>query len=279
MIVILLSGAQSSNGVEMARKKALVTGGSEGIGRTFIQHLLKQDFDVTAVARNEERLKELKCDYLVADLTTHDGLAETNRKVASENYDLMINNAGFGAFGTFTDIELDRHLKMLKLNIDALTALSHIFLKNAKPGDALINVASTAGFQALPYTAAYAATKAYVISLSHSLWYEQKAKGIYVQALCPGFTRTEFGKRAGLDDSNPAFAKFEATSDEVVAISLKELKKRKNPLVITGAQNKISTQIQRFVPRSAVVFSVGRAFEKFLKGSLGASLGGPRNTA
>ena len=158
---------------------------------------------------------------------------------------------------------------MTRLNCEALTSLSHCFLQTAVSGDSLINVASTASFQAIPYSALYAATKAYVLSLTEALSFEVKSRNIYVLALCPGPTVTEFAKRAGI--TNLSYKKLAQSAEEVVDSAMHAFEKRSPTVLITGVRNKMVKEVQRFFPRSTVVSLAGRMFDKFLKGSGGTT--------
>jgi uncharacterized protein len=251
------------------KKHALVTGASDGIGRVFAQKLAKQGWTVTAVARTESRLKELVSElgeghsFLVADLSSSAGQAKVVQAIEGKHFDLVVNNAGVGTLGKFTEVALDRQLAMMRLNCEALVTLSHAYLKTAKSGDALINVSSCLAFLPMPGIGLYSATKAFVTSFSESLWWEQKARGIYVMGLCPGITSTSFRKNAGGDgtitgrQSGPA-----QTPEQVVDRALKALRARKSPTVISGLSNAIFTGLTRFLPRRSTVNLLGSASPK-----------------
>ena len=187
----------------MPQKIAMITGASEGIGREFAVQLSRQGYQITALARNEARLKELcrelgpTCKYLIADLGKAEGVKKAASEIKSRHYDLLINNAGYGVKGKFAELPLEKHLTMLHVNVTALVTLSHVFLNQAQSGDALINVSSSLAFLPMPSLGLYAASKALVTSFSESLWYQQKSRGVYVMGLCPGVTATNFSKRSG----------------------------------------------------------------------------------
>jgi hypothetical protein len=259
-------------------KKAIVTGASEGIGRVFARKLAEAGYAVTAVARTDHRLRDLVSglpgsghSFFTADLSKPEDLASAASRIQSEGYSLLVNNAGFGIFGKFHEVPLEKLRQMSRLNCDAVTALTHAFLKTAKQGDALLNVASTAAFHPMPGNGLYAATKAFVLSLTESLWHEQRARGVYVGALCPGYTLTEFSKRAGSED-NASFKKFAQTPDEVVDVALAGLESRSTPIIVPGFQNNMLVLLQRALPRKAAAEIAGRAMEKFLNGSGGTGL-------
>ena len=243
-------------------KKALVTGASEGIGREFAGRLASTGYLVTAVARNEARLEDLIKElgdghkYIVADLTHPSGLEKVVEELEKDHYDLLVNNAGYGGFGKFYEIELEKSRNMMNLNLDALVALAHRFLKQAQKGDALINISSVLAMMPFPQQGVYSATKAFVSSFSESLWYEQRSRGVYVLGLCPGATVTEFAGRAGISNEDiPAF--MLQTSAQVVSVGLKALKKRKKPTVVSGNFNRFNILLSRIMTRKAVVKMMG----------------------
>ena len=241
-------------------KKALVTGASEGIGRAFARRLAADGYVVTVVARNEPRLKELIKDinskdhtYYLADLSTPQGTDEIAKELASTHYNLCINNAGFGTYGNFYQSDLSRLNTMIRLNCDALVALSHAFLQNAKKGDALINVSSALAFMPMPSAGVYSATKAFVTSFSESLWHEQKKRGVYVMDLCPGVTATNFHERSGGNEEDRPPAAITQTPEEVVSVAMKALAERCCPTVVSGVKNRLITNLVRLMPRKHIV--------------------------
>jgi short-subunit dehydrogenase len=170
---------------------------------------------------------------------------------------MLINNAGFGSMGDFVKHDPDHELEMLQLNIRALVDLTHRFLgpmRERKRGT-IINVASTAAFQAVPYMATYAATKAFVLSFSEALWEENRSHGVHVMALCPGVTETNFFEAAGID--RPPMRTIQ-TPEEVVETALRALPREK-PTVISGWTNFLTVEAERFFPRSFVTKVAGKA--------------------
>ncbi len=248
----------------MTNRNALVTGASEGIGRAFAKALAAEGYKLTLVARNQTRLDELAQELgdghsvLAADLSTAEGIAKVSHKFTETHYDLLFNNAGFGHYGSFPETDLKIYQNMMRLNMDALVALSHAYLNHALPGDSLINTSSTLAFLPMPANGVYAATKAFVTSFSESLWYEQKKRGIYVMNLCPGITISQFHTRAGgVKENYPE--QLAQTAEQVVATALKALKKRKSPTVISGVQNSSFAALTRFIPRKGTIAIMGQA--------------------
>ncbi|MCW2883538.1 MAG: uncharacterized protein QOE54_6095 [Streptosporangiaceae bacterium] len=191
-------------------RSALVTGASSGIGESIARILAERGCDLVLVARRGELLDGLADDLrgsrkvgvevLAADLTDPGQLAGVEERLRGEPVELLVNNAGFGAFGAFAEIPLDDRLKEIELNVTALVRLSHAALPGmiARGRGGVLNVASIAGFAPSPGSATYAATKAFVASFSESLHAEVRDTGVSVTALCPGFTRTDEETAAGL---------------------------------------------------------------------------------
>ena len=250
-------------------KTTLITGASSGIGEAFARRLAAQGENVLLVARSEDKLMSLCNDlgragqvsaqYVALDLTTSDApaklLAETTRRGLA--VEMLINNAGFGSMGDFTTLELKRELEMVDLNIKALVALTYLYLKpmRERKRGTILNVASTAAFQGVPYMATYAATKAFVLSFSEALWDENRAFNVHVMALCPGVTETNFFAAANTDTPPMRVAQ---TADEVVDTALKGLKRGKSH-IISGWTNYIMTESERLVPRWIVARIAGKA--------------------
>ena len=247
----------------------LITGASSGIGSAFARKLAARGRNVLLVARSEDklialcnelgRLTSIRAQYLALDLTDPEArlqLFEETKKRDLE-IEMLINNAGFGSMGDFAKLDLQRELEMIELNISAVVELTYKFLgpmRERKSGT-IINVASTAAFQPVPYMATYAATKAFVLSFSEALWDENRMHGIHVMALCPGVTETNFFEAAGID--RPPMRTVQ-TPEEVVETALRALSRKKS-LVISGWSNWFVVEAERFVPRSAVTKIAGNA--------------------
>lgn len=206
-------------------RTALVTGASSGIGEHFVHRLAAGGVAPVVVARRGDRLAELAERYpgtevLVADLATRDGQqAVAARLTDGPPIDLVVNNAGFGTSGAFERLDIDRLTREIEVNAVALTRLSHAALATMLPRRRgwLLNVSSMASFQAAPRLAVYAATKAYVTSLSESLHEEARRHGVHVTALCPGLTRTEFQQVSSSRAEVATFPRPLWTSPDAVA--------------------------------------------------------------
>jgi len=215
---------------------AAITGASSGIGAAFARRLAAQGYALVLVARREERLtalaEELRQRYAIpvetlsADLTVAADVERVAGRLAElPALDLLVNNAGFGVEGRFAQADLDPQLAMIRLHVLASVRLTHAALPGMieRGHGGIINVASLAGFMALPGAAQYCATKGYLITFSRALALELRGTGVRVQALCPGLTHTEFhaGQRGGTTAQMPEFMWMSAAA--VVAASLRDL--------------------------------------------------------
>jgi len=241
-----------------AGKTALITGASGGIGATFARALAAAGAHLILVARSEEKLRTLastladqhhiRAEVIVADLSRPEAGHEIFSAVQQLglNVDLLINNAGFGTHGIFDTIDPERDQREIMLNVAAVVDLTHRFLPAmlARGDGSIINVASTAAFQPVPYMAVYAASKAFVLSFSEALWGEYRRKGVRVLALCPGATSTEFFDIAG---EGGALGTKE-TPEKVVWVALRALERGRSS-VISGRQNTVLANMPRFFPR------------------------------
>ena len=235
---------------------ALITGASAGLGAEFARQLSKRGCRLVLAARRKDRLDSLAAELgharsVEIDLSGEDAAAELIRNLsdAGETVDLLVNNAGFGLHGRFDKADPKRLRQMVDLNCGALTDLCREVLPAMveRRSGAILNVASTAAFQAGPGMAVYFATKAYVLSLSEALHEEVRRFGVRVTALCPGPTRTEFGEVAGFK-GNGAFDRFAMDSETVVRAGLDALDRNK-AVAVTGTLNKVGAFSTRLAPR------------------------------
>ena len=245
----------------------LITGASSGIGEAFARALATRGHNLLLVARSEDKLIRLcgelgttttiQCQHVALDLSKSESPAKLFEETKNRGLeiDLLINNAGFGSMGEFMTQDLAHELNMIDLNVRSLVETTHRFLQpmRERKSGAIINVASTAGFQPVPYMATYAATKAFVLSFSEALWEENRPYGIEVLALCPGVTETGFFAAAQIQKPP---ARTSETPEQVVETALRGLKRRKSS-IISGAPNKVMVASERFVPRSFVLRTIG----------------------
>lgn len=240
---------------------ALVTGASSGIGEELTRQLRTGGVPVTVVARRTDRLEALAAELggievITADLGTTAGQALVAARIrdVERRVDLVVNNAGFGTSGEFAELDIDRLGAEVDLNVGALTRLSHAALSAMVPRHRgwLLNVSSVASFQPAPRLAVYAASKAYVTSLSESLHEEVKGAGVNVTALCPGLTKTEFGEASNTttyQSSLPGFAW--TTVQDVAAAGLRDVVKGR-ALSVPGPLYKALTAASSVTPRWAL---------------------------
>ncbi len=236
----------------------LITGASSGLGEIFARKCAARGDRVALVARRKNKLnalaRELGKDTIVIseDMSDADSGEAIMESIESRGLFVktLINNAGFGLRGEFTDLPIGDQLDMIQLNITTLTDLCHraIPWMKANDGGNILNVASTASFQAGPNMAVYYATKAYVLSLTEALHEELAPYGINVTALCPGATKTEFAEGAGMENTQ-LFRKFAGEPEAVVDAGLKALAKNR-AIVVPGIVNKAMVQSGRLTPRS-----------------------------
>lgn len=194
--------------------KALITGASSGIGRDIAKYLSSLGHELIIVSRDEEALDavkkdvSVKCRVIAIDLVNKDNCFKLYDLVKKENIDILINNAGFGTFGEFVDTSMTKELDMIDVNIRAMHILTKLFLKDFVKRDSgyILNVSSSAAFQAGPLMATYYATKAYVMRLTTAIYQELKKMGsnVHISTLCPGPVKTNF--------NNVANVKFEIKS-------------------------------------------------------------------
>lgn len=232
--------------------KALITGASSGIGKNMAYVLANKGIDLILVARNKEemlKIKEnVKVNVLVIDL---DLLKEKNvfklyEMCKDENIDILINNAGFGLFGIFTETDLTRELEMIDLNIKAYHILTKLFLKDFVEKDKgyILNVASSAGFMAGPRLSTYYATKNYVLKLTMAINEELRQSGsnVVVSALCPGPVNTNFNKVA-----HGEFSIKEASPKYVAEYAVDKMFKKKM-IIVPTLRIKLGIFLLRLIP-------------------------------
>jgi short-subunit dehydrogenase len=262
--------------------KALITGASSGIGAEFARRLAARGTDLVLVARREDRLVALagelrerfgiRAETLRADLSDPAGIADVEARIAATGgLDLLINNAGFGTAGKFAEIEPGKPLEMIDVHLTATVRLTRAALPGmiARHRGAVINVSSLAAFFPMPGSAVYAASKSFLNVFSESLALELRGAGVRVQALCPGFTYTEFHDTA-------EFARFQRsqvpkwlwmTASDVVSASLEALGRDK-VIVLPGWRNRAIGALGRTGLASAVLKIYLRLRKNALKGRI-----------
>ena len=232
--------------------KALITGASSGIGYSMAKYLSSLGYDLILVARDKEKLqkiqKEIKTDVkiVVADLQDESKIKELYVLCKNDNIDILINNAGFGLFGEFDKTDLSREIDMINLNIKAVHILTKLFLKDMVKRDSgfILNVSSSASFQAGPLMSTYYASKSYVTKLTEAIYEElrrNKSK-VHVSCLCPGPVKTNFNNVADV-----SFSMKGLDSDYVAKYAIDKMLKKHKLVIIPGFKMKTIVFFNRFV--------------------------------
>ena len=247
----------------MADTVALVTGASSGIGEALARRIARDGRNLVLTARRIDRLKALARELesahairavpIANDLGRAGGPAALVEEIARRGLtvDWLVNNAGFGTTGRFDGLPVERELDEIRLNVKAPVELTGRLLPAmvGRGRGVVMNVSSVAGFGPMPFSATYAATKAFLLSFSEALAVELAATGVHVVCVCPGFTRTEFQEKAEIDASIlPAFAwmSAETVADQAVRAA------RTSGVLVNGTMNNLTTVFMRLAPRSLV---------------------------
>jgi len=235
--------------------KALITGASSGIGLDMARYLASLKYELILVAKNREKLEKIqeelptKVTIIVADLSIEQKVKELYVLTRNEDIDILINNAGFGDFGYFSETDLNKELDMINTNIKAVHILTKSFLKDMEKRNSgyILNVSSSAAFQPGPLMATYYATKSYVYQLTEALYYEQKKKksNVKMSVLCPGPVNTNFNNVAGVH-----FSVKPLESSYVAKYAIDQMLKGKL-LIIPGFQMKCAKFFSRFISDKA----------------------------
>lgn len=255
-------------------KTALITGASSGIGLELARIFAKNKTNLVLIARSGDKLKALsdeltkssgvKVKVIATDLSILKNCDLLVDELKNENItiDYLVNNAGFGTSGFFTDTDLQKEVEMINLNITALTYLTKIYAKEMKLRGCgkIMNVSSTAAFQPGPLMAVYYATKAYVQSFSEALANELKGTGITVTTLCPGPTASGFQSAANINNVRLVKGRKLPSSAEVALFGYNAMMKRQT-VAVHGFINKIVAQSYRFLPRKLITSAVRKIQE------------------
>jgi short-subunit dehydrogenase len=236
-------------------KQAVITGASSGLGAIFAEQLAKRGHSLVLAGRDETRLKavaqrvDTNVELVVGDLGTDAGIDALAAHLDGRDIDVLVNNAGFGTYGPFAEIDAGREHELVAVNVDALVRLTHAVLPGmiVRGRGGILNVASTIAFQPGPYQATYGASKAFVLSLSQALWAETRGTGVTVTALCPGPTRTGFVDALGSDVSHTAIYRHLVAPEPVVTAGLRALD-RGRAVVVPGWRYKVMTTGGRLMP-------------------------------
>lgn len=244
--------------------RALITGASSGIGRDMAIELNKRGIDVIIVAKNKEKLEEVKkglngnVDIISMDLSNKENCMKLYSAV--RNIDILINNAGFGTFGNFDETDLNKELSLIDTNIKAVHILTKLYLKDMIKKDKgyILNVASIAGFMPGPLMCAYYASKAYVVRLTEGIREELKKKKskVKISVLCPGPVDTNFNNVAGVKFKLPSY-----TSEHVAKYAINKMLKNKF-LIVPGLKIKFVRLMSKISPNNLTSKVVYRMQER-----------------
>ena len=244
----------------------LVTGASSGIGADIARELARRGHGVTLAARREDRLRSLadelsatgvRAEAVACDVTDPGSREAMARTIDERGLDVevLVNNAGFGSGGLFQDLDPETEVRMVRTNCEAVVALCGHYVKGmvARGRGAILNVASTAGYQPLPRQSTYSASKAFALTFSMALGEDLAGTGVSVTALCPGPVPTEFGETAAIDEelfSLPSFVM--RTSEQVAEAAIRGLDEGRRT-VVPGLANVAGTIVGQYTPRSLVL--------------------------
>lgn len=251
--------------MEELKTYALITGASKGIGKATAILLAKQGYSLLLVSRSANELKLLaqqieeqysvEAKYIAADLSIANSLENVAIwcQTITQSLTVVVNNAGYGLWGDFGDLDLTSQQNMLQLNIGAVTELTHRLLPLLKRQKQayILNISSTAAYQAVPTLAVYAASKAFVLSYTRALRYELKDTKVSVSCLCPGPTATGFADRAGMSELAELADKFNMQPIDVAAAGLKGMFNKKAE-IIPGFLNKLSVIGAKYLPKTLI---------------------------
>lgn len=254
---------------------ALITGASKGIGKAIAFELAAKGYHLLLVARSEDLLSQVKKEinsqhavqvqYLSMDLSDADAAQQVFSWVSKQDISLsiLVNNAGYGLSGRFDSYPLAEHLSMLQVNNTTLVQLTHFFLPQLKQQKSahILNIASSAAYQAVPYLSLYAASKSFVLSFSRGLRYELRRNGINVTCICPGATDTDFVNRAQIGEKAKKTAEKVNMTPEEVGKTAVDAMFRKKAEVITGAINKLGGFLTWLLPKNVLEGGAARIYE------------------
>ncbi len=255
---------------------ALITGASKGIGKAIATDLAARGFNVLLVARSEDLLQKevsriisqypVKADYLALDLSTADAAQNVYDWCRAKGYTVqaLVNNAGYGLSGPFEKYRVDAYLNMMNLNMNTVVALTRLFLPDLRtqPKAYILNIASSAAYQAVPGLSTYAATKAFVLLFSRGLHQELHKTSVSVTCVCPGATDTDFPSRAQVGAKGlKAAERLNMTPDAVAQLATRAMLAGKAE-VITGFVNKLGATLAWLLPKGLVEKTAGKIYEE-----------------
>jgi short-subunit dehydrogenase len=254
---------------------AVITGASKGIGKAIVEELAQKGFNVLLVARSEDKLRQValetttrykvKADWLALDLSEAEAPKRVYEWCSAKGYRVqaLVNNAGYGLSGPFEKYSLEEHLNMMQLNMGALVALTRLFLPELRLSSRayILNIASSAAYQAVPGLSLYAATKSFVLAFSRGLHQELHKSPVSVTCISPGATDTDFPTRAQVGEKGlKAAKKLNMTAADVASLSVKAMMAGKTE-VIAGFVNKLGAAAAWLLPKTMVERTVMKIYE------------------
>jgi short-subunit dehydrogenase len=260
-------------------KNVLITGASQGIGRALAESFAKRGANLLLVSRSEGRLREvaqalekkyphIRAQVCAMDLAKSDSAKKLKSFCEDNNFavDTLVNNAGYGVWGKFSELSLQEQLDCLQVNSTSLVQLTYEFLPllkaNAKPGQArILNVSSMTAYQAIPTFAIYAASKAFVLSFSRAIHHELKPEGVVVTALVPGTTESGFIDRAGIKHTEDKAKKVMMTAEVVAEVGVRALEAGKIE-VIPGGLNILMAGVTRLLSKNILETAAQSIYRK-----------------
>lgn len=247
--------------------KALITGASSGIGREMAIYLSSLGYDLILVARRQQKLEELKkqlktnVEIIVLDISNIDNCKKLHNMTG--DIDILINNAGFGIFGEFNNVDLDKEISLINTNVIAVHTLTKLYLNDflIKNNGYILNTVSTAAFFSGPLMSSYYASKGYVLKLTEAIYEElrKNKSNVYIGALCPGPVNTEFN-----DVANVKFGIKALEGNYVAKYAIDKMFKKKT-IIIPGISNKLLVIFGKFLPRKLtlkILYKIQRKKEK-----------------
>lgn len=259
---------------EKTKPYALITGASKGIGKSIAYQLAEKGYSLLLIARSDEELKALSDDlqvkyginapFLPIDLSISGASTKVTDWIKTNNYPvaILVNNAGYGVWGDFSHSSLSDQLGMMQLNMNVVVELSHLLVPilSQEKQAYILNISSTAAYQAVPTLAVYSATKAFVLSFTRALRFELAKSSISVTCFSPGPVNTGFASRAGLDALSKMAEKFNMQPDEVAKMAVKAMFSKKSE-VIPGFTNIISVYANRILPKAFIEKTAARIYK------------------
>jgi adhesin HecA-like repeat protein len=259
----------------------LITGASGGIGEEVAWKLAERKNNLLLVARNAEKLAQLckkiksqfkvQAQFISADLSKPEApqyIYEEIRRMGLE-VGTLINNAGIGSGGAFTELSLQSELDLVQLNIASLIAVTHLFLKDMqrKRSGVVINVASMTAFMPVPYMATYAASKMFVRSFTEAITQEAMPFGVHVMLFCPGLTKTNFNAAAGIDNRrgkglSSDYENADWQTPEQVAKELISALEQRKHFAVSGTKNRMGAKILALLPNFMIAKQLARRYQK-----------------